>query len=171
LVTPLVSGIIGAGAATAVILGIILLLPQLTPQQQSQQHSQTQTEVSRQQQEKAPLQPTPQQSPSANEDSNNNNNNNNNNPTTAQSTTTASTADPWEQLRLQDAVFDDFYNTINECTSPPLNAEEQAIKPSTITCRQTIQNGTANWCNTGENYHAEKCEAVNFLSRIYDFIS
>jgi hypothetical protein len=162
----LVSGIIGAGAATAVILGIILLLPQLTPQQQSQQHSQTQTEVSRQQQEKAPLQPTPQQSPSANEDSNNNNN-----PTTAQSTTTASTADPWEQLRLQDAVFDDFYNTINECTSPPLNAEEQAIKPSTITCRQTIQNGTANWCNTGENYHAEKCEAVNFLSRIYDFIS
>lgn len=165
----MVSGIIGAGAATAVILGIILLLPQLTPQQQSQQHSQTQTEVSRQQQEKAPLQPTPQQSPSANED--NNNNNNNNNPTTAQSTTTASTADPWEQLRLQDAVFDDFYNTINECTSPPLNAEEQAIKPSTITCRQTIQNGTANWCNTGENYHAEKCEAVNFLSRIYDFIS
>lgn len=162
----MVSGIIGAGAATAVILGIILLLPQLTPQQQSQQHSQTQTEVSRQQQEKAPLQPTPQQSPSANEDSNNNNN-----PTTAQSTTTASTADPWEQLRLQDAVFDDFYNTINECTSPPLNAEEQAIKPSTITCRQTIQNGTANWCNTGENYHAEKCEAVNFLSRIYDFIS
>jgi cytoskeletal protein RodZ len=160
----LVSGIIGAGAATAVILAIILLLPQLTPQQQSQQHSQTQTEVSRQQQEKAPLQPTPQQSPSANEDSNNN-------PTTAQSTTTASTADPWEQLRLQDAVFDDFYNTINECTSPPLNAEEQAIKPSTITCRQTIQNGTANWCNTGENYHAEKCEAVNFLSRIYDFIS
>jgi cytoskeletal protein RodZ len=156
----------GAGAATAVILGIILLLPQLTPQQQqqAQQHSQTQTEVSRQQQEKAPLQPTPRQSPSANED-------NNNNPTTAQSTTTASTADPWEQLRLQDAVFDDFYNTINECTSPPLNAEEQAIKPSTITCRQTIQNGTANWCNTGENYHAEKCEAVNFLSRIYDFIS
>lgn len=165
MVTPLVSGIIGAGAATAVILGIILFLPQLTPQQQQQPNSQTQTEVSRQQQETAPLQPTPQQSPSANED------NNNNNPTTAQSTTTASMADPWEQLRLQDPVFDDFYNTINECTSPPLNAEEQVIKPSTITCRQTIQNGTANWCNTGENYHAEKCEAVNFLSRIYDFIS
>ncbi|MDQ4101953.1 MAG: hypothetical protein M3115_07205 [Thermoproteota archaeon] len=102
------------------------------------------------------MQPTPQKSPSTNKD------NNNNNSTTAQSTTTACTADPWEQLIQQVPVVDDFYNTINEYVSPPLNVEEEATKPSTIICRQAIQNGTANWCNTSENYHAEKCERLTF---------
>ncbi len=115
MVIPLVSGIIGAGAATAVILDIIFVIPQLASQQQT---SQTETESPGQQQQERQLRPTQQQSPSTND------NNNNNNLTTAQTTTTTSTADPWQQLRHQDPVFDNFYTTINECVSPPLSAAE-----------------------------------------------
>jgi hypothetical protein len=77
----------------------------------------------------------------------------------------------YEELRAQDPVFDNFVNTLFECSTPALSASEEATKPSTITCRQTIQNGMTNWCGVGENYHAEKCQAVNEITEVYDIIS
>ncbi|HEX2106722.1 MAG TPA: hypothetical protein VHF28_03240 [Nitrososphaera sp.] len=82
--------------------------------------------------------------------------------------TTVNPNEPYGELRQQDPAFDNFYTMMDDCISPPLTAAEQASKPSPITCRQTIQHGMTTWCGAGENYDTEKCDAVNFLTRMYD---
>jgi hypothetical protein len=139
-------GIIGAGVAIAVIVGVLFAMPLIT---KTQQPPQTQPQQPQQGQESIPqrgeegylvgqeLEQLKQQDP---------------------------------QFARFDQIIDDCAS--NTFPNAAIGSAPPPGSPSASLCQQEIQRGLANWCgpiNT-PNYHAVKCEQVQNAQDAFDIV-
>jgi hypothetical protein len=133
-------GIIGAGIAVAVIVGVLFVMPLLMAAPKTQEQLQRQQE---EEEERQRILETPN---------------------------TGEPGQPiieHQELRRDDPTFDRFMVVWEKCWS---DVQNNNVDPNVIIgCRQALEDGTERWCNiSSEHYHEVKCNEVSENASLFD---